>query len=124
MLIFNRIFAPEMKLSATKIKRLIKRKLATGVLVTASLAAFATLGDGGKRTSRTLESEKYLNSRSISLRPAYNFRSNHLFSTSKPNYIILNTTVTYQKGNATYILPLKKKVFLDKIKFNPTPCKY
>jgi len=113
-----------MNLSATKIKRLIKRKLATTVLITASLAAFATLGDGGKRTARSLESEKYLNSRSISLRPTYNFRSNHLFSSSKPNYIILNTTVTYQKGNATYILPLKKKVFLDKIKFNPAPCKY
>lgn len=113
-----------MNLSATHIKRLIKRKLATGVLITASLAAFATLGDGGKRTSRTFESEKYLNSKSISLRPTYNFRSNHLFSASKPNYIIVNTTVTYQKGNATYILPLKKKVFLDKIKFNPAPCKF
>jgi len=32
---------------------------------------------------------------------------------------MLNTVATYQKGNATYVLPLKKKVMLGKIKFNP-----
>jgi hypothetical protein len=114
-----------MKLTATKIKRLVKRKLATAVLVTAYLAAFATLGDdGGKKGAKSLSSE--LNTKiSFSLRTPYNYKSNSLFSPTKPQkFIMLNTAITYQKGNATYILPLKKKVLLDKIKFNPAPVKF
>lgn len=37
---------------------------------------------------------------------------------------MLNTVVTYQKGNTTYIMPLKKKVFLEKINFNPAPKRF
>jgi len=37
---------------------------------------------------------------------------------------MLNTTVTYEKGNSTYILPLKKKVLLDKVDFRPQPPRY
>lgn len=104
-------------------KRLIKRKLATAVLITASVAAFATLGDGGKSGLKT--SNNSLQTTSLSLRTPYNYRSNNLFTSTGPQkYIMLNTVVTYQKGNATYILPLKKKVILDKIKFNPAPSRF
>ena len=108
-----------MKFAAAKINRLIKRKLATAVLVTASLAAFATLGDGGKKGAHfsNSSSDTY---NSISLRTHYNYKSNNLFTPAQPQkFIMLNTVVTYQKGNTTYIMPLKKKVLLDKIKFNP-----
>jgi hypothetical protein len=113
-----------MKLTATKIKRLIKRKLVTAVLVMASLAAFATLGDdGGKKGIRNTSSE--IGARTFSLRTPYNYKSNNLFNpSSSQKFIMLNTVVTYQKGNATYVLPLKRKVLLDKIKFNPTPVKF
>ena len=113
-----------MKLTATKIKRLLKRKLATAALVTASVAAFATfVDDGGKKGGRISNSD--FNPSTFSLRTSYNYRSNNLFSNSAPQkFIMLNTVVTYQKGNATYILPLKKKVLLDKIKFNPAPVKF
>ena len=113
-----------MKLTATKIKRLVKRKLVTAVFVTAYLAAFATLGDdGGKKGTRSTFSE--LNANTFSLRTPYNYKSNNLFSTSRTQKVImLNTVVTYQKGNATYILPLKRKVILDKVKFNPAPVKF
>jgi len=113
-----------MSLTATKIKRLIKRKIATAVLATASVAAFATLGDdGGKNGAKITNSRTSINT--FSLRTPYNYRSNNLFtSTKSQKYIMLNTVVTYQKGNATYILPLKKKVLLDKVKFNPAPPKF
>lgn len=112
-----------MKLTATKIKRLIKRKIATTLLVIASVAAFATLGDGGGKKGKTPNPD--FNNRTFSLRTPYNYRSNNLFSNSKPQkFIMLNTVVTYQKGSATYILPLKKKVLLDKIKFNPSPSRF
>lgn len=118
-----------MNLTATKIKRLIKRKIATAVLVSAYVAAFATLGDGGGKKRPTNARSTELTNQSFSLRTAYNFRSNLLFnngcSASKPQkFIMLNTVVTYQKGNTTYIVPLKKKVVLDKIRFNPTPSRF
>ena len=112
-----------MKLTATKIKRLIKRKVATAVLVTASVAAFATLGDDSGKKGKTPSTE--FNPKTFSLRTPYNYKSNSLFNTPQPQkFIMLNTVVRYQKGNATYVLPLKKKVLLDKIKFNPAPFRF
>jgi len=106
-----------MNLTAS-IKRLLKRKLATTVLVTASLAAFATLGDGGRKDA-SLKGYK-ANPKNFSLRSNYQFRANNLFS-AKPTRLgtLDNPVVTHQKGNSTYIMPLKKKVLLDKVKFNP-----
>jgi hypothetical protein len=107
-----------MNLTAT-FKHLLKRKLVTVVLVTVSMAAFATLGEGGKKDKNILE--KY-NSKNFSLHSNYSYRGNNLLTTTRPaRFIMLNTVVTYQKGNATYILPLKKKVLLDKVRFTLTP---
>jgi hypothetical protein len=111
-----------MNLTATIIKRLLKRKMATAVLVTASLAAFATLGDGGGKKGEKFENAApfAFNSKNFSLRTGYNYKSNNLLSLpSQKQFIILNTVATYEKGNATYVLPIKKKVLLEKIKFNP-----
>lgn len=111
-----------MNVPATILKRLLKRKLATAVLITASFAAFGTLGDGGKKGTTTKSSTtSTLGQRNFTLKSTHNYRGNNLFSTpgSSKQYIMLNTVVTYQKGNATYIVPLKKKVLLDKVKFTP-----
>jgi hypothetical protein len=110
-------------IKTTSIK-MLRRKLATVVCLTASLAAFATLGDGGKRSNnRNLLT--YRNSapfHNFSLKSGYNYRGNNILSSANNGRaIMLNTVVTYQKGNATYILPLKKKIFLDtRVKINPT----
>lgn len=114
-----------MKVTATKIKHLFKRKLATAVLVTASVAAFATYIDDGGRKIKVSAPEK-LSAKTFSLKSTYNYRNKSSFNlNNKPSkYIMLNTVVTYQKGNATYILPLKRKVILDKVKFNPSPSKF
>ncbi len=107
---------------SASIKRFIKRKLATAVLVTASMACFATLGDGGGKKSNstnTAPKSHKLTAKSFSLRTGYNYKANNLLANKPPKFVMMNTVITYQKGNATYILPLKKKVILDKIKFNP-----
>ena len=111
-----------MNLTAT-FKSLLKRKIATAVLVTASLAAFATLGDESGKKAKPF-AEKSANSKNFSLRPTYSYRGNNLLTTRTSRYIVLNTNVTYQKGNATYVVPLKKKVLLDKVKFNPSQSKF
>jgi hypothetical protein len=100
--------------------------MATVLLLTASVGAFATLGDGGKQGKRA-ETSVLLpyKASNFSLRSNYNYRSNNLFAApEKKQFIMLNPVVTYQKGNAAYILPLKKMPLLNKIKFTATPQKY
>ena len=110
--------------TTTSFRRLLKFKLATAVFITVSMAAFATLGDGGKKNSTqksllTVTPSEF-SYKTFTLRSRYNFRGNNILSKPANNkYILLNTTVTYQKGNATYIVPMKRKVLLDKIKLNP-----
>ncbi len=124
MLIKRVIFVPLMNQPSKISKHLIRRKLATLALITASVAAFATLGDGGKKK---LKSEDPVllsySAKNFSLRSNYNYRSNHFFTAApaKKEFIMLNPMVTYQKGNAAYITPLKKAPLLGKIRFSATP---
>lgn len=117
-----------MRITAKISKCFIKRKLATALLVVVSLASFATLGDGGKKSApskKTLLSNKAVyKNHTFTLKSGYNYRGNNLLNLhNEKKYIMLNTVVTYQKGNATYILPMKKKVLLDKVTFNPAASK-
>lgn len=108
-------------------KQILCKKVATLALLTASVAAFATLGDGGKRGKKDNNASVLLpySAKNFSLRSNYNYRSNNLFSTSeKKEFIMLNPVITYQKGNAAYVLPLKKMPLMGKIKFTPTPQKF
>ena len=116
-----------MNLNSTITKRFLKRKIATVMLITASVAAFATLGDDSGKKAKKDNSSVLLpySSKNFSLRSNYNYKSNNLFSQpEKKNFIMLNPVVTYQKGNSTYVLPLKKMPLLGKIKFTCTPEKY
>lgn len=95
------------------------------MLLTASLGAFATLGEGGKKEG----SKKNLltarvpanNYKDFKLRSGYNYRGSAVFNnTPEHRYIVLDRVITYQKGNQTFILPMKKKVLLDKVNFKPS----
>ena len=72
-----------MNLTATIVKRLIKRKLATAVLVSASMAAFATLGDGGKKDHKTASDITAFSARNFSLAyQNYHFKGDNLLSST------------------------------------------
>ena len=106
----------------TIVWKVIGRKLAVMLLLAVSAAgAFATLGDGKKRDgssrSSLLSYKPLAKPGTFSLRSGYLYRGNEVISTSEKKYIRLNTTVTMQKGNTTYIVPLKKKVILPNVKF-------
>lgn len=89
-----------------------------GLIAVSAVASFATLGDGrikkDKPTRSLLTNKTQTNS--FSLRSGYTFRGNEVINTQSPRYINLNTTMTYQRGNTTYVLPLKKKVLIDNVK--------
>mgnify|MGYP001266209740 CR=1 FL=1 len=95
------------------------------LLAVTAVAAFATLGDGkAKKTNSKkslLSSKTTLTPGVFSLKSGYNFRGSEIVNLENNRYININTVITYQKGNSTYIMPLKKKVLLDKVTFNPNP---
>ena len=104
-------------------KKLISRKLSVLTLLAVStIAAFATLGDGKVKNNlprKTLLSNKTTTAGFFSLKSGYTYRGNQIISNETENkYIRLNTTVTMQKGNTTYIVPLKKKVLLQNVKID------
>ena len=114
-----------MKLNRSIFLKVLTRKVAIVVLISASFAAFATLGDGkksaeGKYHHKSLLSFKTpLTPGSFTLKSGYSFRGSQIFEPENDRFISLNKVATYQKGNSTYIIPLKKKVLLEKITFNP-----
>lgn len=106
-----------------EILKIAVKKLAVLLLIAVfAIASFATLGDGNKKSSlpkKSLLSSKTVKQGVFSLRSGYTFRGNQVINTQIQNrYISLNTTVTYQKGNTTYIVPLKKKVILNNVKID------
>ena len=115
-----------MNLNSTITKTFLKKKIATVLFVTVSFVAFATLGDdSGKKGKKAYSSELLpYNAKNFSLRSNYAYKSNNLFSEpEKKNFIMLNPIVTYQKGNSSFVLPLKKMPFSGKIRFTSTPQK-
>ena len=104
--------------------KLLRRKLAVIVLMAVSaVAAFATLGDGKKSADlpkkSTLLSGRTSTSGGFSLRSGYSYRGNQVINAgAEKRYINLNATVKVQKGNTTYIVPLKKKVVVANVKID------
>jgi len=95
------------------LKKLLTRKLTTLFLIGLSVAAFATLGDGkskGKKSS-LLNSRPTITPGKFSMKSGYQYRGSQIISQQKDkNSFTRNSLVTYQKGNMTYILPIKTVV--------------
>ncbi|MBO9618383.1 MAG: hypothetical protein J7539_05035 [Niabella sp.] len=79
--------------------------------------------DRGKEKSKNEYYDNSFNSQlnAFSLRSKFQFRGDKLLTpeTSTNNYINLNTSISYQKGQNTYIVPYQKKVVLNRFTFNP-----
>ena len=110
MNIFVFIFAYRMKTNQNILKLVLARKIATLFLIGLSFAAFATLGDGkskGKKSS-LLSSKPTITPGKFSLKSGYQYRGSQILNQQKDkNSFTRNSLVTYQKGNMTYILPVK-----------------
>ncbi|TCZ74526.1 hypothetical protein [Flaviaesturariibacter aridisoli] len=106
-----------------------RKKALTALFVALSAAAFATLGDGkappvqiggGTASHRLLSIRPQYAQTRFSLRSGITYQSDRLLDQTPQPFQLMTNTVTYQKGNTTYIIPLKKKpVVLEKVKFNP-----
>ena len=95
------------------LKKLLTRKLTTLLLIALSFTAFAMVGDGkskGKKSS-VLSSKPTITPGKFSLKSGYQYRGSQIINQQKDkNSFTRNSLVTYQKGNMTYVLPLKTVV--------------
>jgi hypothetical protein len=105
-----------MSINRSAILKIVRRTAVILLLAVSAVSAFAVLGDKGKtpKNRSLLSNENFTLVRgSFSLKSNYNFRGSQVINTAQKNeYINLNTVVTYQKGNTTYIVPLKKKILI------------
>lgn len=106
-------------------KRLLGRKIIVILLITVSaFGAFATLGDGKKKsttrpTASLLSGRTANNKGFFTLKSGYTYKGSQVFnSDADKKYFNLNTVVTVQRGNTTYVVPLRKKAVLDKVKID------
>jgi hypothetical protein len=110
-----------MRTDRETILRFLQRKVVTILLLASSaIGAFATLGDGkGKDKNKTLLSTQKISIRPgvFTLKSGYHYRGSEIINQEASHFIFLNTIITYQKGNTTYIVPLKKKVILENVRF-------
>ena len=105
-----------MSINQSTILKIARRTAVIILLAVCAVSSFAVLGDKGKtpRSSTLLSNKNFTVVRgNFSLKSNYNFRGSQVISQSQKNeYISLNTVVTYQKGNTTYIVPIKKKILI------------
>lgn len=113
-----------MKTNSSILSKFTRKAVLLAILAATGVASFATLGDGKvnkeKPKASLLAFKKAAKPGQLSLKNNYSFRGNQVINPEKQQYVNLNTIVTYQQGNMTFVLPMKKKVVLNgKITFNP-----
>ena len=95
----------------------------TSLLLTlfSGVVAYATLGEGRRKASKR-KTQLRLSNRmentpgTFSLKSGYQFRGSQVINEPSKTSIRINTVVSLQKGNHVYTMPLKKEVWIDKVK--------
>jgi len=105
-----------MSINQSTILKIARRASVIFLLAVSAVSAFAVLGDKGRNSKNrsSLSNQNFtISPGNFSLKSNYNFRGSQIINPAKSEeYINLNTVFTYQKGNATYIVPLKKKIYI------------
>lgn len=96
-------------------KKLTRQAAICAVLVVMVVITFASKGGGGdKKYNNSFRSNftpiRTLNSFTLKTSPSYNSGSFYFTPGKENNRLSLNTMITYEKGNTTYILPYKYRV--------------
>jgi hypothetical protein len=107
------------------VTRFAKKVLVLTVLFSLAQYVFAVDGimNGGGAKSKSSKSRfsTIKSDLNLSLKYGYTYAGNKSFDLRKTNNTILvNSVMTYKRGNVTYILPFKNRVILQRFK-TPTP---
>lgn len=110
-----------MKLNKTFVEIFSKKAVVLTFITATAFAAFASLGDGKSKSKKAslLNNKTAVTPGKFSLKSGYQYRGSQIINQQKTeNLVTLNSIVTYQKGNLTYILPLNTTVNTQKIKLS------
>jgi hypothetical protein len=125
--IFFSIFVPRKVSTMTTLQ--VKKLMRYGFffmsfLIIASIAFGSKGGDKNKKRNANLRSDfvPIRLTNSFILKNGFTYSGSHIFSVQKDNSSFsINSIVTYQRGNTTFIMPYKYKV--NTSAFNITPAK-
>jgi hypothetical protein len=86
------------------------------VLTGLTVISFGSIGGGGSKSKSLIKSDfiPLRTSRGFTLKAGPNYRGSMIVKEERTtHYISYNSLVTYQKGNSTYILPNKYRIYLS-----------
>ncbi len=97
--------------------------LTSSLLLTlfSGVVAYATLGEGRRKAIKRKSQLRFSNRMentpgTFSLKSGYQFRGSQVINEPTKTSIRVNTVVSMQKGNQVYTMPLKKEVWIDRVK--------
>jgi hypothetical protein len=98
-------------------KTLARKSAICFVLTATAILAFASKGGGGgdkgKKNPITSQFTPIRTAGGFTLKAGPTYRGSMLFNQEKKkDVVLLNSVITYQRGNTTFILPYKSKVTL------------
>ena len=94
---------------------MLKKTVICVAMIGVVVLAWASSGGGNKKkTSLRSGFTPIRTSQGLTLKAGPHYMGSRTFSTQKNNAVLYNTLVTYQKGNAIYILPYKYKGHVSK----------
>jgi hypothetical protein len=100
-----------------RFNHITKRFVSLLLMVSITLFAFATIGDGKNKSKKSTAQVKSAfsalkSNTNFTLKSGFNYRGSMLLGSSKIKKVnsSYNSLIAYQKGNSTYILPYRYKV--------------
>src|SRR5688572_4702256 len=101
--------------STLNLNHMLKKTVICFAMIGVVVLAWASSGGGNKKkTSLKSGFTPIRTSQGLTLKAGPHYMGSRTFSTQKNNAVLYNTLVTYQKGNAIYILPYKYKGHVSK----------
>ena len=113
LVIFFVIFVPVLRNPKISFKNTLQKMLVCAVLVGFAVLTFASMG-GGRKSKTTPVKNDFVpirTSNGFTLKSGPLYRGSSIISQEKSqNTIVLNSLMTYQKGNTTFIMPYQQKI--------------
>jgi len=111
--LFFIIFVPVLRNPKISFKNTLQKMLVCAVLVGFAVLTFASMG-GGRKSKTTPVKNDFVpirTSNGFTLKSGPLYRGSSIISQEKSqNTIVLNSLMTYQKGNTTFIMPYQQKI--------------
>ena len=107
------IFVPVLRNPKISFRNSLQRVLVCTVLIGLAVLTFASMG-GGKKSKTTAVKNDFVPIRTtngFTLKSGPLYKGSSIISQEKnKNTIVMNSLMTYQKGNTTFILPYQQKI--------------